>query len=202
MKKIIYLMSVGLLFAFTACKKDAGPAPAAVNQQASQGKASIKLMSTACASIHVNTPEPTAAAKAKAITGLNVDIQRIMLYSETKGWIDLKLTPGVYDLVALQNNASVYLTEQTSIDAGEFKQLYIYFGGNNSIMVNGAKKCMRLKSSALTIDLNAIIKSGTLNEIILGIDFCDALSVDPTYDSECYIFDPSVFVKGSNEIAL
>jgi hypothetical protein len=206
MKKITYLMSiVGLLFALTGCKKDAGPAknePAAP-VQAAQGKVAIKLMGTGCTSIQINNPNEVSPNKAQAITGVNVDIQRVMIYSESKGWVDMKLMPGVYDLMALQNDVSIYLTTQTNIDAGEFKYLYVFFGGENSLMINDQKKCMRLKVNALTVDMAAMIKSGMLSEILIGFDFCDAISVDANYNNDgCYILDPRIIVKGYSDISL
>jgi hypothetical protein len=126
-----------------------------------------------------------------------------MIYSETKGWVDLKLVPGIYDLMALQNDVSIYLTSQTNIDAGEFKYLYVFFGGENSIMINEQKHCMRLKVNALTVNLDAMIKSGMLSEILIGFDFCDAISVDTSYNNDgCYILDPRIIVKGYSEISL
>lgn len=72
---------------------------------------------------------------------VNVDIKRVDIhYSDTdkgsNGWVSLPTNAGVYDLLTLQNNVTVVLTNPDDIPAGKVQQMRLILGSTNSVMID------------------------------------------------------------------
>lgn len=109
---------------------------------------------------------------------VNIDLQsvRVKFSDDSTGWTDLASTPGVYNLLGLQNGLDT-LIGQGTVPAGMLKEIRLVLGNNNTIKVNGQTYPLTIPSGAesgLKIKVNRNL-AAPLDSLL--IDFDAALSV-------------------------
>jgi hypothetical protein len=109
---------------------------------------------------------------------VNIDLQgvRAKFRDDSTGWVTLQARPGIYNLLALQNNVDT-LIASGNIPSNVLKELRFFLGTNNTIKVNGRVYPLELTSDSgerlkikVDKDLNASINT-------LVIDFDALLSI-------------------------
>src|SRR5690242_1143063 len=80
---------------------------------------------------------------------VNIDLQavRVKFTDDSTGWTDLSATPGVYNLLGLQNGLDT-LIGQGTVPAGMLREIRLVLGNNNSIKVNGQTYPLTVPSGA------------------------------------------------------
>lgn len=109
---------------------------------------------------------------------VNIDLQsvRVKFSDDSTGWTDLASTPGVYNLLGLQNGLDT-LIGQGTVPAGMLKEIRLVLGNNNTIKVNGETFPLTVPSgseSGLKIKVNRNL-AAPLDSLL--IDFDAALSI-------------------------
>lgn len=125
---------------------------------------------------------------------LNVEIEKVELYSETSGWITLSNESQIINVLELTNGNSVTLGSQTDIDAGMYTQVALYFGDENELMVHddGVTTSFDLSTQgAVIIDINQNIEAGNHAEVLLDFDVAESIHVDGSGSGSISI-DPSI----------
>lgn len=114
---------------------------------------------------------------------VNVDIKRVDIhYADSDkgsgGWVSLPTNAGVYDLLTLQNNVTVVLTNPDDIPAGKVEQMRLILGSNNSLMID-----------SLMFPLTAPSSENTGLKFNLNFDFIEDKSYEVKID-----FDASMSI--------
>ena len=70
---------------------------------------------------------------------VNVDVQRVEVHyangNSNADWVALNTHAGVYDLLALQHNATAVLAGNVQLPAGKITQMRLILGSNNTVML-------------------------------------------------------------------
>ncbi len=126
-----------------------------------------------------------------ACDALNIDVQSIMVHTETAGWVSLQSSLGVINILDYVNGETAVIAEG-EIAAGNIDQVSLVLGSNNSVVVNGVCHTMPNSgnsSQGLIINLNTTLEAQGNYE--WTIDFDAAQSVIATA-SGAYEFRPAI----------
>lgn len=104
----IAIVGIGLALLANSCKKDSRSGYVSVNM----------------------TDAPANYLK------VNVEILDVQVHNETQGWVSLPTNVGIYNLLDLQNNATVALASEATVPAGKLNQMRMVLGSHNSLIVN------------------------------------------------------------------
>ena len=135
-----------------------------------------------------------------ALDQVNVDIRSVMIkyrdddYDTTKNWVTLTTTPGIYNLLALQNGVDTLLATGV-IPERQIKEIRFILGTNNTVKNNGTIYPLTIPSgseSGLKIKYSKQLATG-VNPLL--IDFDAAMSVSQNGSGQ-YILKPVIRVKG------
>lgn len=132
------------------------------------------------------------------ITGAAVHVED----SNTNGWVNLAVNPGVYDLLELQNGIDTILANATTLPAGYVSQLRLILGENNSVTLMDSVTTFQLQTpsaqqSGLKININAEIEANTQYELIIDFDANKSVVVT---GNEHYLLKPVIKVDTLIEI--
>jgi hypothetical protein len=215
MKKLIYAMGfIGLISLLPSCTKSNKLAPASetissnrpapeegtpitIPDETPRGVLAVRLVSSGCDQIQVETPDlDTEESRLEPYSAINLDIRQIKVYSAENGWEDLKVNAAVYDLITLQNELGEEIAARTSIKEGNISKISITLGRGNSIMIKGKTFCLRPSANEIIVDVKAKLQAEHFGEMILNIDFCNAIHLEDHYDTgSCYVLKPMVSLK-------
>lgn len=166
MKKIKYLL-LGLVFTlFITCKKS--------------------IFNTSVTIRLTDDPGP--------YTSVYVDIQKLEIhYSKndsdaSKGWENIPINSGIYDLMKLQNGIDTILASSLEIPAGHITQVRFILGDNNSVVVDSVSYNLNIPSSE---------KSGI--KILLKEKLSSSKKYDILFDFDA---SKSIIEKGNDEYQL
>jgi len=128
-------------------------------------------------------------------TEVNVDIRevRVNFKSDSAGWQTLNTTPGVYNLLRLQNGVDTLLASGP-VPSGILKEIRFILGTNNTIKIDSVTYPLTIPSggtSGLKIKVDKKLNAGIDS---LLIDFDAALSISKTGNGE-YKLKPVLKVK-------
>lgn len=128
---------------------------------------------------------------------VNVDVRSVQLhYANQNGWTELNTKAGIYNLLDLQNEVSVMITDTASLPTGKITQVRLILGGQNNVMLNDSSTFpLTIPSSENTgikINLNADVLPNQHVNVLL--DFDAALSVHQTGIGQ-YKLQPVIQVK-------
>lgn len=128
-------------------------------------------------------------------TEVNVDIKevRVNFKSDSAGWQTLNTTPGIYNLLLLQNGVDTLLATGP-VPAGVLKEIRFILGTRNSIKIESIVYPLTIPSggeSGLKIKVDKRLNAGIDS---LLIDFDAALSIIKTGNGE-YKLKPVLKVK-------
>lgn len=157
---------------------------------------------SSCSKNDDDTPSTLQVRMTDAPTALeqvNVDIQSVMIKyrdddSDTlKNWVTLNTTPGVYNLLALQNGVDTLIATGV-VPERQIKEIRLVLGTNNTVKNNGTVFPLTIPSggeSGLKIKFSKKLAAG-LNPLL--IDFDAAMSVSQNGSGQ-YILKPVIKVK-------
>ena len=126
---------------------------------------------------------------------VNIDLKEINVKfaTDTTGWVALQTTPGIYNLLGLQNGVDT-LVAQGNFPSNVVKEIRLVLGDNNTIMSGGQSYPLTIPSgseSGLKIKFSKKLDQ-SLN--ILLIDFDAAMSVSQN-GSGSYMLKPVIRIK-------
>lgn len=188
MKTLIKLFSlvivgIGLALVVNSCKKEAvGP---------NDGYMSVSM-----------TDAPADYVK------VNVEIIDVQVHNEAQGWVSLPTNKGIYNLLDLQNNASVALASDATVPAGKMTQMRLVLGSNNTIVVGGKSLNttvldtfdLKVPSGAETgLKVNLNFNLSPNKHMVVLLDFDAAASI-VEHGNGTYSLKPVVKVKSVTEI--
>jgi hypothetical protein len=125
---------------------------------------------------------------------VNIDLKEINVKfaTDTTGWVALQTTPGIYNLLGLQNGLDT-LIAQGVFPSNVVKEIRLVLGDNNTVKVAGQTYSLTIPSgseSGLKIKVSKELKADL--ETLL-IDFDAALSVSQEIDG--YKLRPVLRIK-------
>lgn len=200
MKKIMTIMGLaGLLCLSPACRKsDVQPGGSTASD--------TKVQEENTASLFVLLDSKPCTDSQKEYTSATVDIRGIKVYNTEHGWEDLTPVPGAWDVVSLQT-ATVpiaAITETSTVHAGTITRIALTIGDNNHLVVNNAAaRCYKIDPKEVVLELEGDIKAGTLNQIVVSIDICGNITVEPHYnDDPCYLLKPVMAFESLTKVMI
>ena len=113
-----------------------------------------------------------------AFTEVNIDLKQVEVKfaTDSGSWVALQTTPGIYNLLGLQNGVDTLLATGT-VQAGTVQELRFILGPNNTVVVGGVSFPLTIPSgseSGLKIKVGKNINAG-LDSLL--VDFDAALSI-------------------------
>ena len=98
--------------------------------------------------------------------------------STSGGWITLKSSPGVYDILRFRNGLDTLLSAGTFPNMRSLTKIRSTLGGNNKAMLNGVSSSLTLKKNPIVINLeDALVQSNNLGGMNIWLDFDGTLSI-------------------------
>jgi hypothetical protein len=192
MKKIISMIGIaGSLCLFPCCKKsDNKPdVPGSGSPNTQQNMTAVKN-----ASLYVSLDSKACAVPQSEYTSATVDFRTIKVFNTEFGWEDLTAVPGAWDVVSLQTAPVpvAELTEISPVHSGTITKIKLIVGDNNQLVVNDqAARCYNISTHEIILDLEGEIEVGSLSRIVVSIDICGNITVEPRYNDEpCYTLKP------------
>ncbi|MDQ3681837.1 MAG: DUF4382 domain-containing protein [Bacteroidota bacterium] len=165
-KHLALVLTASLGIVFFACKKDATNS-----------------------TLHIRMTDAPAA-----LEEVNIDLMQVNVKfaKDTTAWVALQTTPGIYNLLGLQNGVDT-LIAQGSFPSDVVKEIRLVLGDRNSIKANGQTYALAIPSgseSGLKIKLSKKLQANL--ETVL-IDFDAALSIKQETDG--YKLRPVLRIK-------
>ncbi|MBP9152625.1 MAG: DUF4382 domain-containing protein [Flavobacteriales bacterium] len=123
---------------------------------------------------------------------LNVEIERVDIYSESSGWITLSSEAQMVNVLELTNGAQTTLASSSELEAGLYTQVAVYFGSNNSIQAQADGQFVELDlgaESMIVIDIHEEISASSNTDILLDFNVAESVvlvngvfTLDPEVD--------------------
>ncbi len=157
--------------------------------------ASAALLLSACKKEGTNSTLQIRMTDAPAsFDEVNIDLREVNVKfaTDTTGWVSLQTTPGIYNLLGLQNGVDT-LIAQGNFPSNVVKEIRLVLGDNNTIKSGGQTYPLTIPSgseSGLKIKVSKDLKA---NLETLLIDFDAALSVNQETDG--YKLRPVLRIK-------
>lgn len=129
---------------------------------------------------------------------VNVDIQKVEVhYANGNNWVTLSTNAGVYDLLALQNNVTAVLANNTQVPAGKVSQMRLMLGTNNTVQLTADSSIHPLTipsayNSGVKINVDQTIPSN--QTLVITLDYDADKSINKNGNGE-YIMNPVISVK-------
>jgi hypothetical protein len=108
---------------------------------------------------------------------VNVEVVGVEIhYSDSpdgEGWRSLPTNVGIYNLLELQNNVFVVLTNETDIPVGSVTQMRLILGTQNSVMVDDILFSLSTPSAqntGLKFNLNTDLMDDVTYEVLIDFD--------------------------------
>lgn len=163
-KHLVLTLAASACIAFYACKKDNN------------------------STLHIRMTDAPAA-----VEEVNIDLVQVNVkFAKDTAWVALQTTPGIYNLLGLQNGVDTLIAQGT-FPSDVVKEIRLVLGENNSIKANGQVYPLAIPSgseSGLKIKINKHLQA---NLETLLIDFDAALSIKQETDG--YKLRPVLKIK-------
>ncbi|MBD3637439.1 MAG: DUF4382 domain-containing protein [Crocinitomicaceae bacterium] len=107
---------------------------------------------------------------------VNVDVQAVQIHYEDddpEEWVTLETNRGIYNLLDLQNDITVVITDQDEIRVGYIEQMRLVLGQENTLVTTTDEFPLLLSSqdkTGLKVNVNAQMKDQQHMEIVLDFD--------------------------------
>lgn len=134
---------------------------------------------------------------------LNVEIERVDVYSESSGWVTVSNESQMVNVLELTNGVSTTLATSSELEAGLYTQVAVYLGSDNSLQVqsNGDYASLNIGGDGmLVIDINEEISANSSSEVLLDFNVAESVVevngeyfLDPTIN---FIADAETGVQG------
>lgn len=129
-----------------------------------------------------------------------VEVIGMQVHSEANGWMHLPVNAGIYNLLDLQNNASVILSSNAQLPAGKINQMRLILGTNNSLVTIQGTYDLKVPGgdeTGLKINVNETIMPN--HTVVILLDFDAAASVVDKGNGT-YSLKPVISVKSVTQI--
>jgi hypothetical protein len=129
---------------------------------------------------------------------VNVDIQKVEVhYANGNNWVTLNTVAQVYDLLALQNNVTTVLANNTQVPAGKVSQMRLMLGTNNTVVLTADSSTHPLTipssyNTGIKINVDATIPSN--QTVTITLDYDAGKSINKNGNGE-YIMNPVISTK-------
>lgn len=103
---------------------------------------------------------------------VNVDITGFNVHTESKGWINVPIKTGVYNLLQLQHDITVVLADRFMMPIGRVDQVRFVLGSKNTIVTTTGEYELKTPSgmeSGLKINVDEVIENN--EHIAITLDF-------------------------------
>lgn len=127
---------------------------------------------------------------------VNVDIQKVEVhYANGNNWVTLTMgSQHIFDLLALQNNVTAVLAQNTQVPAGKVSQMRLYLGTNNTVVLSSDSSTHPLTipsavQSGIKINVDATIPSN--QTVVITLDYDADKSINKNGNGE-YIMNPVI----------
>ena len=153
------------------------------------------LLLSACKKENTNSTLQIRMTDAPAsFDEVNIDLREVNVKfaTDTTGWVSLQTTPGIYNLLGLQNGVDT-LIAQGNFPSNVVKEIRLVLGDNNTIMSGGQSYPLTIPSGSESGLKIKVSKNLQANLETLLIDFDAALSVNQETDG--YKLRPVLRVK-------
>ena len=180
--RISLIAAVVSMIAFTSCDKS-------VKNDAKEAGVTINM---------TDAPGDYAA--------LNVEIERVDIYSESSGWVTLSNETQMVNVLQLTNGVETTLATSSQLEAGLYTQVAVHFGSNNNIQVQSNGQFAELElggESMIVVDINEEVSASSSTEVLLDFDVAESVvevngvfTLDPDVHE---IEDPETGIQGQIE---
>lgn len=189
MKKILTIIGMASAMLLSpSCKKST------VKPQEVGGTATQQVKQEETAKLTVLLDSKPCSNPQSQYTSATLDIRGIKVLNSEHGWEDLTPVPGAWDVVSLQSAPVPVadITEQSTVHTGSITQIALTIGDNNKLVVNDvAAHCYNISTKQIVLDVQGVINANTVNELVVSIDICGHISVQPKYQEDpCYTLTP------------
>lgn len=153
------------------------------------------LLLSACKKENTNSTLQIRMTDAPAsFDEVNIDLREVNVKfaTDTTGWVSLQTTPGIYNLLGLQNGVDT-LIAQGNFPSNVVKEIRLVLGDSNTIMSGGQSYPLTIPSGSESGLKIKVSKNLQANLETLLIDFDAALSVNQEIDG--YKLRPVLRVK-------
>ena len=153
------------------------------------------LLLSACKKENTNSTLQIRMTDAPAsFDEVNIDLREVNVKfaTDTTGWVSLQTTPGIYNLLGLQNGVDT-LIAQGNFPSNVVKEIRLVLGDSNTIMSGGQTYPLTIPSGSESGLKIKVSKNLQANLETLLIDFDAALSVNQETDG--YKLRPVLRVK-------
>lgn len=104
---------------------------------------------------------------------VNVEITGLQAHYDSKGWINLDVKEGIYNLIELQNGIEIILVDHATIPTGRINHVRLMIGDNNTVVDAAGSHSLTVHSgseSGLKINVGRTIVPFRDIEILLDFD--------------------------------
>lgn len=111
-------------------------------------------------------------APAEIYSEINVEIGRVEIYSEQKGWVEIKGEAEVFNLLDLTNGNMAVLAD-VIVDADTYTRVRIHIGSESNLVIGGSVLNMSLSAGyqgGYEMEHQIELESGSTAEILLDFD--------------------------------
>jgi hypothetical protein len=125
---------------------------------------------------------------------LNVEIERVDVYSESSGWVTVSNESQIVNVLSLTNGKSITLANQSNIETGLYTKVALYFGEDNELMIHddGQSTSFDLSGQgAVIIEINQQVDANTQAEVLLDFNVAESIHVDNS-GSGTVTIDPTI----------
>lgn len=136
---------------------------------------------------------------------VNVEVRDVQVHvtnrKDTRGaWMSLPTNAGIYDLLTLQNNVSVLLTDDKKIPAAHIDQMRLILGSKNSVMMGDVVYPLKTPSAmqtGLKFKVDADFADNRAYEILIDFDANESIVIE---GNNSFLLKPVIKVKSIREI--
>ena len=114
--------------------------------------------------------------------------------------MSLPTNAGIYDLLTLQNNVSVLLTDDKKIPAAHIDQMRLILGSKNSVMMGDVVYPLKTPSAmqtGLKFKVDADFADNRAYEILIDFDANESIVIE---GNNSFLLKPVIKVKSIREI--
>lgn len=113
-----------------------------------------------------------ADAPANMYSEVNVEIERVEVYSEGSGWLEVSGEAEIYNLLELTNGKMATLVD-INLEADTYSRVRVHVGGRSNIVVDGSVVNVTIGSgfqNGVVLEQQIELQAGSTVEILLDFD--------------------------------
>jgi hypothetical protein len=136
-----------------------------------------------------------AAANMGNVTAVNMTVDKVDVYSQTQGWVNVSQTPQTFSLLDLKAKGQAMLLAKADVPADTYTEMKLHV---SNVMVTEAGKASQATMPSNTLDLtaNVILNSNTNSTAMFDVMADKSLYKTST---GAFVFVPVVKFNSSND---